>query len=328
MHSVQRKTTASGMTAKVALVIYPGFNVLDLSVLTVLGIANHFAPGSYAVEIVSMQGGIVRSMSGVGVESIVYGPDRYDTVIIASMPDMPTPCPGMVERLRSALEQSRRVASICTGAFLLGEAGAFDGREVTTHWRYTDALMKRLPRARVVPEKIFVRDGHVWSSAGMTAGTDLVLSLVEADLGHDVTRMICKTMVLPHRRAGGQSQFSILAEIDPKHERIRRVLAFIRQNLRESLTTQQLADHVNWSVRHFSRAFYAETGLSPAKAIEKLRVEAAQNIIESGSTSPSRIAAQTGFGDEERMRRAFQRVLGTIPQKIMRESRTRKLSLV
>ncbi|WP_229258455.1 GlxA family transcriptional regulator [Duganella rivi] len=327
MQIVQSKT-AAGMTAKVALVIYPGFNILDLSVLTVLGIANHYAPGSYAVELVSMTGGIVRSMSGVGVETTIFGPERYDTVIIASMPDLPRPSPALAARLRLALSQSRRVASICTGAFLLGEAGAFDGREVTTHWRYTDELMHKLPMAKLVPEKIFVRDGPVWSSAGMTAGTDLVLGMVEADLGHEVVKQICKIMVLPHRRAGGQSQFSVLAEIDPRHERIRRVLSYIRANLREALTTQQLADHVNWSVRHFSRAFYAETGLSPAKAIEKLRVEAAQNLIESGHSSAARIAEQTGFGDEERMRRAFQRVLGTIPQKIVRAARTRKLAQV
>lgn len=316
------------MPCKLALLIYPKFNVLDLSVLTVLGLANHFAPGAYEVDIVSMRGGPIASMSGVSVETKALGPERYDTVIVGSTPGLPAPCPGMVERLRTALRESRRVVSICTGAFLLGEAGALDGREVTTHWRYTDQLVQRFPKARVVPDKIFVRDGHIWSSAGMTAGTDLVLSMVEADLGHEVTKLICQTMVLSHRRPGGQSQFSVLDEIDPKQERIRRVLAFIRANLRDALTVQQLADHVNWSVRHLSRAFIAETGLSPAKAIEKLRVEAAQNLIESGHSSASRIAMQTGFGDEERMRRAFQRVLGTVPQKAVRAVRTRPLALV
>lgn len=161
----------------------------------------------------------------------------------------------------------------------------------------------------------------------MTACIDMVLGLVEADLGHDVTKQICKTMVLYHRRSGGQSQFSLLAEIDPKQERIRRVLSFIKDNLREPLSIQQLADQVNWSPRHFSRAFQAETGMSPAKAIEKLRVEAAQALIESGHTSAARIAAQTGFGDDERMRRAFARVLGESPRALVQESRSNRITV-
>jgi transcriptional regulator GlxA family with amidase domain len=313
---------------KVALVVYPMFHILDLSILSVFGIANHFAPDSYDVDIVSLSGGLIRSMSGVGVETRAFGDERYDTVIVGSTPGIPGSMPDMAARLRAAADNSRRIASICTGAFILAEAGVFDGRSVTTHWNFAEALMQRFPHAQVVPDKIFVRDGHVWSSAGMTACVDLVLGLVEADLGHEVVKNICKTMVLYHRRSGGQSQFSILAEIDPKQERIRRALSFIKENLRQSLTVQQLADHVNWSGRHFSRAFQAETGLSPAKAIEKLRVEAAQALIESGHRSPSRIAAQTGFGDDERMRRAFLRVLGHPPQKYLRESRSRKLSVV
>lgn len=315
------------MAAKVALVVFPKFHILDLSILSVFGIANYFAPDSYSVDIVSMTGGLIRSQSGVGIETTVFGDERYDTVIVGSSPGIPTPCPGMVERLKSAARSSRRIASICTGAFILAEAGVFDGRSVTTHWGLADTLMRRFPAAQVVPDKIFVRDGHVWSSAGMTACIDLILGLVEADLGHEITKLICKTMVLYHRRSGGQSQFSILAEIDPKQERIRRVLSFIKENLREPLSIQQLADYVNWSPRHFSRAFQAETGLSPAKAIEKLRVEAAQALIENGHTSASRIAAQTGFGDDERMRRAFLRVLGEVPQKFVRDSRSNKFSV-
>lgn len=316
------------MAAKVALVLFPKFNILDLSILTVFGIANHFAPDSYAVELVSMTGGLIRSQSGVGIETAVFEDARYDTVIVGSSPgSIPTPGPVLVERLKSAASSSRRIASICTGAFILAEAGVFDGRAVTTHWSFADTLMQRFPGTEVVPDKIFVRDGHVWSSAGMTACIDLALGLVEADLGHDITKLICKSMVLYHRRSGGQSQFSLLAEIDPKQERIRRTLSFIKDNLREPLSIQQLADQVNWSARHFSRAFQAETGLSPAKAIEKLRVEAAQALIEDGHTSVSRIAAQTGFGDDERMRRAFLRVLGEVPQKFVRDSRSSKFSV-
>ncbi|MRW84949.1 helix-turn-helix domain-containing protein [Pseudoduganella sp. FT26W] len=303
------------------------FHILDLSILSVFGIANHFAPGSYEVEVVSMTGGLVHSKSGVGIDTVAFTDQHYDTVIVGSTPGLPTPTPDMVQQLRASARNARRVASICTGAFILAEAGVLDGRSVTTHWGFAETLASRFPRIQVVPDKIFVRDGQVWSSAGMTACIDLVLGLVEADLGHAVTKQICKTMVLYHRRSGGQSQFSVLAEIDPKQERIRRILTFIKDNLREPLSIQQLADQVNWSPRHFSRAFQAETGLTPAKAIEKLRVEAAQALIESGHTSAARIADQTGFGDDERMRRAFLRVLGVPPQKFVRDSRSVKLDV-
>lgn len=316
------------MTAKIALVVFPMFHILDLSVLSVLGIANHFAPGSYAVETVSTTGGLIQSISGVGIETKVFKPDNYDTVILGSTPGIPAPDAALLGSLQTAALSARRMASICTGAFILAEAGLLDGRSVTTHWSFADLLALRFPRTRVEPDKIFVRDGHVWSSAGMTACVDLVLGMVEADLGHEITKKICKTMVLYHRRPGGQSQFSVLAEIDPKQERIRRVLSYIKDNLREPLSVQQLADHVNWSPRHFSRAFQSETGMTPAKAIEKLRVEAAQVLIESGHASAARVALLTGFGDDERMRRAFLRVLGDVPQKLVRDSRSRKLAIV
>lgn len=315
------------MTAKVALVVFPKFHILDLSVLSVLGLANHYAPGAYDVELVSMTGGLVHSMSGVGIDTKAFTGQRYDTVIVSSMTGVPSAGPGLVERLQAAARSARRIASICTGAFILAEAGLLDGRSATTHWGFADTLTQRYPKVQVVPDKIFIRDGKVWSSAGMTAGVDLVLGLVEADLGHDITRQICKMMVLYHRRSGGQSQFSLLAEIDPKQERIRRVLSFIKDNLREPLSVQQLADYVSWSPRHFSRAFQAETGLTPAKAIEKLRVEAAKALIDSGHASASRIAAQTGFGDDERMRRAFRRVLGESPQKLVRDASSGKLAV-
>ena len=315
------------MAAKVALVVFPDFHILDLSILSVLGIANHFAPGSYDVEIVSMTGGLIPSKTGLSIDTRIFADQVYDTVIVGSSPGIPAAYPLMVERLKAAAATSRRIASICTGAFILAEAGVLNGRSVTTHWCFADALKAQFPNIKVDPDKIFIRDGNVWSSAGMTACIDMVLGLVEADLGHDVTKQICKTMVLYHRRSGGQSQFSLLAEIDPKQERIRRVLSFIKDNLREPLSIQQLADQVNWSPRHFSRAFQAETGMSPAKAIEKLRVEAAQALIESGHTSAARIAAQTGFGDDERMRRAFARVLGESPRALVQESRSNRITV-
>ena len=315
------------MTAKVALVVFPNFDVLELGILTVFGVANHFAPGSYAVDVVSMSGGLIRSKSGVGIDTAVFGDARYHTIIVAGATGIPSPCPGMVEHLRHAAARADRVASTCTGAFILGETGLLDGRSVTTHWAFADALAQRFPHTKVVADKIFIRDGKIWSSAGSLACIDLVLGIIDADLGHEIANKVSRTMVVYHRRHGGQSQFSALVEIDAKRERIRRVLAFIKENLREPLSIQQLADQVNWSQRHFSRTFQAETGMSPAKAIEKLRVEAAKAMIESGHSSVARIADQTGFGDDERMRRAFLRVLGESPQKFLSHPRPPKVAV-
>ena len=306
------------MTFRVALVLFPTFHIADLSILSVLETANQAVANTYAIDVVSMEGGLVHSVSGAGIATVAFDAGRYDTVIVGSTSGIPAYRRDLVERLRSAAEAARRVAGIGTGAFLLAEAGMLDGRTVTTHWRYVDALAQRCPALRVVPDKIYGREGHVWSSAGMTACVDLVLGMVEADLGHDVTRAICRTLVLHQRRAGGQSQFSVLPEPDPGQERIRSVLAYIKDNLHGMLTVDRLADHVNWSPRHFSRAFHLQTGMSPAKAIEKLRVEAAQALIESGHTSAARVASQTGFGDTERMRRAFVRVLGMPPRQVVR----------
>lgn len=315
------------MTAKVALVVYPMFDILDLGILTVFGVANHYAPGSYAVDVVSMPGGLIPSKSGVSIDTKMFGDDRYHTVIVAGSTGIPSPCPGMVDRLKTAVAEADRVASICTGAFILGETGVFDGRAATTHWAFANALTQRFPNIKVTPDKIFIREGSVWSSAGSMACIDLVLGIIDADLGHEITNLVSRTMVVYHRRHGGQSQFSAMVEIDAKQERIRRVLAFMKENLREPLSIQQLADQVNWSQRHFSRTFQAETGLSPAKAIEKLRVEAAKAMIESGHSSITRIADQTGFGDDERMRRAFLRVLGESPQKFLSRPRPPKVSV-
>jgi len=305
------------MTSKVALVVYPMFDILDLSILTVFGVANHFAPGSYAVDVVSLPGGLVQSKSGVSVDTKAFASETYHTIIVAGSTGIPPSVPGLAAYLRDAADRAQRIASACTGVFLLAEAGVLDGRLVTTHWAFADALVHRFPNIKIAPDRIFIREGKFWSSAGSLACIDLVLGMIEADLGQDLTKQVSKVMVIYPRRGGGQSQFSAAIDIDAKEQRIRRALAFMKENLREPLSIQQLADSVNWSPRHFSRTFQAETGMSPAKAIEKLRVEAAKVMIENGHSSVGRIADQTGFGDDERMRRAFLRVLGESPQKFL-----------
>jgi transcriptional regulator GlxA family with amidase domain len=223
--------------------------------------------------------------------------------------------------VRKAMGASRRIAAPCTGAFVLAEAGILDGRRATTHWFFARDLQARFPKVRVEEDRIFIIDGPVWTSAGMSAGVDLALAMVENDLGVEIARSVAKKMVVYHRRAGGQSQFSALLELEPKSDRIQSVLAHARRNLHTPLSVEQLAEVAHLSPRQFSRAFHAETGQSPAKAVENLRVEAARILMEQGQLPIDVVARETGFADRERMRRAFLRAFGQPPQVIRRNAR-------
>lgn len=309
------------MAARIALVVFPGFQMLDFAALTAFELANAEHGGApYTVETVSHGGGPVRSSAGVQVDTAPIGRRVYDTLLIAG-PTVVAPAePELLAALRRTAPRTRRTACLCTGAFVAAEAGLLDGRRVTTHWALSNQLRKQYPGILLDDDKIFVNDGPVWTSAGMTACIDLAIALVEADLGSELARTVARKLVMYHRRTGGQSQFSSLAEMDGGSDRIRSALLYAKQNLQTPLSVEQLAGHVNWSPRHFSRAFRDQTGHSPAKAIEKLRLEAARSMLEDGHVSIARVAAQTGFGDEERMRRAFVRTLGKPPQAVLREA--------
>jgi transcriptional regulator GlxA family with amidase domain len=192
---------------------------------------------------------------------------------------------------------------------------------VTTHWAFARELQTRFPKVKVDEDRIFIVDGTVWTSAGMTAGIDLALAMVEKDLGAEIARAVAKKMVVYHRRAGGQSQFSMLLELEPKSDRIQSALSYARRNLQTPLSVEQLAEVADLSPRQFSRAFRAETGQSPAKAVENLRVEAARLLMEQGQLPIDIVARETGFSDRERMRRAFLRAFGQPPQAIRRAAR-------
>jgi transcriptional regulator GlxA family with amidase domain len=313
------------MTIRVALVVFPGFQLLDLGVITVFEVANLMRrPAPYKVEIVSHGGGMVAGSSGVKIETQALGRRRFDTLIVAGSTQLPPTEPELLAQLRSAAPRTRRIASVCTGAFILAEAGLLDGRRATTHWAKARTLQSRFPAVQVGEDRIFVNDGPVWTSAGMTACIDLALALVDSDLGAEAAKSLSRTLVVHYRRTGGQSQFSTLAALEPNSDRVRSALDYARENLREPLTVAQLAEQVHWSPRHFSRAFQTQTGMSPAKAIEKMRLEAARALIEDGESMIARIADKTGFGDEERMRRAFIRMLGRPPQALVREVRARQ----
>ncbi len=196
-----------------------------------------------------------------------------------------------------------------------------DERRATTHWQHARELQRRFPEVRVEDDRIFIIDGSVWTSAGMSAGIDLALGMVEKDFGAKMARSVAQSLVVYHRRAGGQSQHSALLEMDAKSDRIQNALTYAKRNLRTELTVDQLAEAAHLSPRQFSRAFRTETGQSPAKAVEHLRVEAARLMIEQSRHSIDVIAAETGFADRERMRRAFLRAFGQPPQVIRRNAR-------
>jgi transcriptional regulator GlxA family with amidase domain len=307
---------------RIGVVVFPGFQILDMVAISVFELANlEVDQPEYAVEVISEQGGMVRSSSGVEIATQPFGDPAYDTVVVTGSMQIEPSSPALLAFLNDALAASRRTTSICTGAFVLAEAGILDGRHATTHWHHARELQRRFPETRIDDDRIFIVDGSVWTSAGMTACIDMCLALIESDLGVAVSRAIAKKLVVYHRRTGGQSQFSAMLDLEPKSDRIQDALSYAKSHLREPLTVEQLADVAHLSPRQFSRAFRDETRQSPAKAIEALRVEAARTMLEAGRHSMEAVAAETGFIDTERMRRAFLRAFGQPPQAIKRAAR-------
>lgn len=303
----------------VGILLFPEFQMLNLSTSTVFEFANLEMPQPfYRVDLVSETGGLVKSSMGFAIDTVPFGLHPYDTLLVAGDNDVLEASPGMLAYLQQAMVKSRRVTSACTGSFHLAAAGLLEGRKATTHWYHARAFRQAYPNVRLEEDRIFTVDGPLWTSAGMTACLDLALALVENDLGVEVAREVARKLVIYHRRAGGQSQFSALLEIDPKSDRVQTALAYARQHLQEELSVEQLAEVAHLSPRQFSRLFRSETGQTPAKAIERLRIEAARLMLESGDHPIDIIARETGFGDPERMRRAFLRAFGQPPQMMRR----------
>jgi transcriptional regulator GlxA family with amidase domain len=308
---------------RIGIVLYRGFQVINLSVTTVFEIANLTAGKPlYEVVLLSEHGGPVQTSAGFAVETQAFDDSRFDTVLVVGDNEVIDVTAGLIGFLQRAAQTTRRIGSTCTGAFNLAQAGLLDGRRATTHWFFAPRLRRDYPAVKVEEDRIFIVDGPVWTSAGMTACIDLALALVEKDVGVEVARVVAKKLVVYHRRAGGQSQFSALLELEPRSDRIQSALAFAKQNLAAELSVEQLAEAAHLSPRQFSRAFRAETGQSPAKAVEHLRIEAARLMLESGLHPIEIVARDTGFGDRERMRRAFLRAFGQPPQVIRRASRS------
>lgn len=306
----------------IAFLIYPGYSLMALAMVAGFEVANAMAGGPYYdLHFVSEQGGPVKTSAGMRIETEPFTDKPFDTLVVggATVP-MPS-TPALLAFMRDAPRRHRRIAAVCTGAFVLAEAGLLEGRRATTHWFHARELQAAHPKVRVDEDRIFVVDGPIWTSAGMTAGVDLGLALIESDLGPEIAKAVARKLVIYHRRGGGQSQFSALLELSPKSDRIQAALIYARDNLHKPLSVPDLAEAARLSPRQFSRAFHAETGQSPAKAIENLRIEVARNLMEQSRHPIDLVARQTGFSDRDHMRRAFLRAFGQPPQVLRRTAR-------
>lgn len=303
---------------RVVLLVYDGFLLLDLSgPLGVLEIAGYTTGADYRFELVAAQPGLVRSSCGVAVEAGRFEASRdIDLLIVPGGPNARQAAgnPQLTKLLRQASSQAVRTASVGSGAFLLGAAGLLDGRRATTHKGEAAELARRFPRAVVEPSSIFTEDRGVWTSGGITSGVDLALALIERDHGFAVAKKVADGILVYYRRSGGQSQTSVPLALQEADERFEPLLEWVRQNLDASLDVETLAARCGLSVRHFTRAFTASTGMSPAKAVEKLRLERARSEIALGQTGLETIARRAGFGNAVRMRRAFNRAYGRSPR--------------
>jgi transcriptional regulator GlxA family with amidase domain len=309
----------------IGFLVFPGFNILDLAgPLAAFDIPRReVKPSPYRLTVFSETGGAVESAGGVSVNTQPLARAKLDTLMaVGGMGAIEaSKRPRLIEMVRRIAPKARRVSSVCSGAFILAEAGLLDGKRATTHWEYATRLQQGFPGVRVECDRIYLRDGSLWTSGGVTAGIDLALAIIEDDLGHQMAQRAARVLVVYHRRVGGQSQFSAMLEMEPETDRLRRALDFAREHLHEPLPVERLAESVHVGVRQFSRLFQRETGESPAKAVERLRAEVAHTRVSDTADSIEKIARQVGFESAERMRRAFIRLYGQPPQAVRRIAR-------
>jgi transcriptional regulator GlxA family with amidase domain len=317
---------------RVAIAIFPGVQALDVAgPLDVFAEANGFLPASAAYEItlVGPEERIVRASNGTRlVADVSFGDagQRYDIALVAGGPNLPSdaPDPGLTAWLVDVASHCERHGSICTGAFALGHAGLLDNRDVTTHWQNAPHLAASFPLARVELDRIYVRDGNLVTSAGVTAGIDVALALVAEDHGAQVALAVAKRLVVFAQRRGGQSQFSpYLSAPADETSPVARVQAYVMEHIGERLSVARLASVAGMSERNFARAFVQLAQMTPHEFVERARVDAARNVLESSDTPLKTVAYECGFGTADRMRLVFTRRLGVSPNDYRASFRTR-----
>ena len=309
----------------IGVLVFPDFQLLDAAgPISVFEIAARFANTAPSIKVVAVTPGPVRSSSGVEMLARGFKPSGAITTLIVAGGEgvrAAAKCERTLAFVRAIAKRGIRVASVCSGAYVLAEAGLLDGRRATTHWQRTRHFLAAYPKVKLEADRIFVRDGNIWTSAGITAGIDLALAMAAEDFGDEVVQKAARQLVLYHRRSGGQSQFSSLLELKAPAGRFGPLLAWAREHLDAPLTVEDMAEQAGMSSRHFTRAFIAETGTTPSKAVERLRIEVARQRVQSSSEAIERVAELTGFRDPERMRRAFIRAFGQPPQSLRRAAR-------
>ena len=307
---------------RVSCLLFDGFVLLDMAgPITAFETASQCDVPGYSIEILGSTTGSVTSSCGATVGTIDFRKARGCDILLI---------PGglgafnrenyahLLPFIRSVAENGRKLASVCSGAFVLAEAGLLDGRAAATHWREAAELAKRFPSIKVDAESLFVRDGNTWTSAGISSGIDLALAMIEDDYGFETARRVAQILVVFVNRPGGQSQHSALLELIGANNRFKEILIWARSHLNEPLDVDRLAGRAALSVRQFTRAFTASIGIAPAKAIERLRLESARASIEAGARSLEQVAHDSGFGSIDRMRRAFIRHFRVTPQAVRR----------
>jgi transcriptional regulator GlxA family with amidase domain len=306
----------------IAILATPGVQLLDVSgPLDVFAEANAQAGNeAYQLRVVGSALGTIRSSSGVRLmPDMVIGQrltEKIDTLLVAGAPNMAEASVDrhVVDWVREVARSVRRYGSVCSGAFLLAKAGLLNGRRVTTHWAVADQLAEAFPAITVDPDAIHVRDGRLRTAAGVTAGLDLSLALVEEDLGREVAMKVAAQLVMFFKRPGGQMQFSRKGEAVPVgRSALQETQRWIVAHPGEDLSIAQLASRTGLSSRHFARLFRQEVGVAPAAWVQEARVAAARRLLESGQTVPKQVASQCGFANADTLRRAFVRVVGVTP---------------
>jgi transcriptional regulator GlxA family with amidase domain len=309
----------------IGVLIFPGFQLLDAAgPISAFEIAARFAGAVSSIKVLTATPGPVRSSSGVEMLARGLKPSSAITTLIVAGGEgvrAAAKCAKTLAFVRAMSKRGIRIGSVCSGAYILAEAGLLDGRRATTHWQRTRHFLSAYPKVKLEPDRIFTRDGNVWSSAGISAGIDLALAMAAEDFGDEIAQRAARHLVLYHRRSGGQSQFSSLLELKAPTGRFGPLLIWAREHLDAPLTVEDMAEQAGMSSRHFARAFIAETGTTPSKAVERLRIEVARQRVQSSNEAIERVAQSTGFRDPERMRRAFIRAFGQPPQALRRSAR-------
>ncbi|MFC8248049.1 GlxA family transcriptional regulator [Streptomyces chartreusis] len=309
----------------VLFVLFDAVQSLDVTgPLEVFMGAEQHVPGTYRIRTASLDGAPVRTSSGLTLvpDQALDDPLDAHTLVVPGGQGTRTPDPALVGRLREHGPRAERLVSVCTGAILLAAAGLLDGRRATTHWAYCDKLARDHPDVEVDPDPIYVRDGHVATSAGVTSGIDLALALVEEDLGREVALGIARHLVVFLRRPGNQAQFSAqLAAQTARREPLRDVQRWITEHPEADLTVESLATRASLSPRHFARAFQTETGMTPGRYVDRVRLEHARRLLEDTTDGIEEISRASGYGTPEAMRRAFVKALGAAPAEYRRRFR-------